>query len=251
MGSRFGNNSSASLLIPKAVFTSVLESDHLCICHLNVQSLTARNFTKFNELSMIFRDSLMDVICMSETWLDDSINDSMINIRGYKLIRNDRDRRGGGVCVYVRNNLVARILKTSNNNNSSPHSKTEYLCLEIECQGERFFLGVYYNPPEVDCSMLLFEHFEDYTVRYDSTFFVGDFNTDLRKTNNRQRRFSDLLSSLSLQCINIEPTFYHHFGCLLLNVVITDNTDLVVKHDQASMPGVSNHDMLFFNLWAS
>lgn len=89
MGSRFGNNSSASLLIPKAVFTSVLESNHLCICHLNVQSLTARNFTKFNELSMIFRDSLMDVICMSETWLDDSINDSMINIRGYKLIRTD------------------------------------------------------------------------------------------------------------------------------------------------------------------
>ena len=45
------------------------------------------------------------VICLSETWLDDSITDGEISIDGYCLVRRDRNRSGGGVCMYIRNDI--------------------------------------------------------------------------------------------------------------------------------------------------
>ena len=38
---------------------------------------------------------------MSETWLDPSVQDSEVDIEGYSLIRKDRNRKGGDVCMYI------------------------------------------------------------------------------------------------------------------------------------------------------
>lgn len=70
MGSFLGNNASANTLIPRAVVNSALCKDKLNICHINVQSICARRFSKFEELKLTFRDSKLDIICMSETWLN-------------------------------------------------------------------------------------------------------------------------------------------------------------------------------------
>ena len=43
-----------------------------------------------------------DIVCIVETWLDDTILDSEIAIQGYHLCRLDRSRHGGGVLIYVR-----------------------------------------------------------------------------------------------------------------------------------------------------
>ena len=43
---------------------------------------------------------------LSETHLCTIIDDSEIRIPGYTLIRRDRNRSGGGVAMYIRNNLI-------------------------------------------------------------------------------------------------------------------------------------------------
>ena len=45
------------------------------------------------------------VICLSETWLDDSITDGEISIDGYCLVRRDKNRSGGGLCMHMRNDI--------------------------------------------------------------------------------------------------------------------------------------------------
>jgi hypothetical protein len=42
---------------------------------------------------------------MSLDRLDISIPDFHININGYNLIRRDRNRNGGGVCVFIRKSI--------------------------------------------------------------------------------------------------------------------------------------------------
>ena len=37
--------------------------------------------------------------------IDDSITDGEISIDGYCLVRRDRNRSGGGVCMYIRNDI--------------------------------------------------------------------------------------------------------------------------------------------------
>ena len=49
----------------------------------------------------------LDVLCISETWLHKEIGDKEVSIDGYDIIRKDRtNKRGGGVCVYVRSSLA-------------------------------------------------------------------------------------------------------------------------------------------------
>ena len=45
------------------------------------------------------------MIGVSETWLDDSVEDSEVELPGYSILHHDRNRNGGGVCIYLRSDL--------------------------------------------------------------------------------------------------------------------------------------------------
>ena len=49
----------------------------------------------------------IDKVGISETWLSQTTSDNLISIDGYTLFRRDRadGRRGGGLCIYVKNTL--------------------------------------------------------------------------------------------------------------------------------------------------
>ena len=81
----------------------------LKVAHLNIRSL--RN--KIDSLRLEGLDSkTIDVLTLSETWLDDSIHDSEISLPGFICVRKDRvgGKKGyGGVAIYVRAGLPFRI----------------------------------------------------------------------------------------------------------------------------------------------
>ena len=41
----------------------------------------------------------IDLIGFNETRLDLNISDNMIDLNGYDIVRKDRSRNGGGVCI--------------------------------------------------------------------------------------------------------------------------------------------------------
>ena len=57
-----------------------------------------------------------DVFAIAETWLSNDISDAELFIPGYHIFRQDRDRHGGGVAVYIRDNLPAMLLTPSTPN---------------------------------------------------------------------------------------------------------------------------------------
>lgn len=65
----------------------------LNICHINAQSL----LKKIDEFRLIFESSMIDVICISETWFNESIEDGLVDLKPYNLLRSDRPTHGGGV----------------------------------------------------------------------------------------------------------------------------------------------------------
>ena len=55
---------------------------------------------------MLIKDSNIDVLAISETWLSNIIPDSFVNINGYKLYRKDRlNKTGGGVAIFIKENI--------------------------------------------------------------------------------------------------------------------------------------------------
>ena len=64
---------------------------------LNVASLTKY----IDEIRLLLYDKKLDVLALNETRLDSSISDELLTIDGYDIIRADRNRNGGGVCIFI------------------------------------------------------------------------------------------------------------------------------------------------------
>ena len=73
----------------------------LYLFHLNPNSL----LPKTDELRYIAKPSNAAVIGITESKLNNYILDSEIQIDNYQILCCDRDRKGGGVACYVRNDL--------------------------------------------------------------------------------------------------------------------------------------------------
>ena len=69
--------------------------------HLNINSL----LNEIGELRYIASSSNAAVIGITETKLDNTVYDSEVAVDGYNIVRNDRNRNGGGVACYIRNNI--------------------------------------------------------------------------------------------------------------------------------------------------
>ena len=63
--------------------------------HLNNRSRLPKMF----EIRLIANKTNASIIGKTESWLDNTVNDSEISIPGYCVVRHGGDRNGGGVCV--------------------------------------------------------------------------------------------------------------------------------------------------------
>ena len=83
-------------------------------CHWNLNSISAHNFIKISLLKTYIVTHKLDVICLSETYLDSSISndDKNLEMPGYDSYRADHpsNSKQGGVCIYYRNSLPLKIL---------------------------------------------------------------------------------------------------------------------------------------------
>ena len=88
-----------------------IDEHNLTFIHLNIRSLN-HNFEYLTDfLNLLTKKP--EIICISETWLN-NINNNNLNIPNYKQVIYNRHcqdkRRGGGVCIYVTNNLTYNIV---------------------------------------------------------------------------------------------------------------------------------------------
>ena len=73
--------------------------------HLNTRSLLPKMF----ENRLLANKTNASIIGITESWLDNTVNDSEISIPGYCVVRRDRDRNGGGFCVYVKSDMAYNV----------------------------------------------------------------------------------------------------------------------------------------------
>ena len=82
-----------------------LKTRGLHFCHLNVNSLLSKT-DKFRDITNHIKPAILDI---TEPKLDSSVTNAEVNTNGYSIIRNDRNRNGGGVACYIRNDLCFNI----------------------------------------------------------------------------------------------------------------------------------------------
>ena len=85
----------------------------------------------------------VDCALITETWFTKRHLDQQVSIEGFKLFRRYRQiREGGGVCVYVRNNIECNVVSLGN----AP-TRFEKLRLSFKYLNNIFHVSFCYHPP--------------------------------------------------------------------------------------------------------
>ena len=115
-----------------------------------------------------------DVICLSETYLDNSVlsDESDLNFPGYKLVRADYpgNVKRGGVCINFKESLSIHFLDV-------PSNLDECLLFELSYKNKKCFIATLYRSPsqsrdKFEKSLSNFEILIKDTI----SMIMGDFN---------------------------------------------------------------------------
>ena len=117
-------------------------STSFSFCHWTLNSLIAHNYVKLSSLQGYNSVYKHDVICLSETYFDNSVpsDESDLNFPGYKLVRDDyrRNVKRGGICIYFKEPLSIRFLDV-------PSNLDECLLCELSCKNKKCFIATLYH----------------------------------------------------------------------------------------------------------
>lgn len=196
-----------------------------------------------NEINAFFDDNFFHVISICETWLHSGIHDSLISRKDYYIIRNDREgKRGGGVACYVHCSLKAKLLDAS----PSMYSESpEFLLIELSqaCGGKLLFVSMY-RPPNTRLFTNFISSYNKIAHAYNNIIIAGDLNCNLLTDNTYSRHLRELIFSLSLFHVPSEATYHTSSSHTLLDIIILDSPDKLVKFTKSSTPFINGHDLL-------
>jgi len=132
-------------------------SSNISIMYFNCRSIVP----KFDELVCLCLANKPSIVCLTETWLCSDILDSELHIPNYSIVRQDRNRHGGGVAIYVNNALSFKVLLCG-------PSDLELIVISLQSSGHgNLCVGVFYRPPSSSSSIL--------DTLLDGLFSIGHF----------------------------------------------------------------------------
>ena len=179
-----------------------MSSEEIAVIHLNAQSI--RN--KISELT--HETEGYNVICVTETWLNQDIQSSSISIPGYQEIyRKDRDGNTyGGVGMYIRSGLISKSRTDLDIRN------LEAIWAEIQTGGKKLLVCAVYRPPNAGAEVWdLFEESlnQAKTTGISHILMLGDkpdtgklpYDTTGQRTNPHNRDISHNIGCDSHQLI--------------------------------------------------
>lgn len=202
--------SDSALIIDDSLITN-----NFSIVHYNIQSILNKVDILRTELKTF------DVLCFTETWLNQNTTNDCLDIEGFKLFR--RDRLGdshGGICVYTKSNIYSRRRQ------DLELPDIECVWLELNIHHRKFLLGTFYRPPNSRAGILT--SIEDsiglaYDTNISDIFITGDFNFDLLKRSSHQK-IRDLCQHFNLEQLITEPTHHTENSSTIINLIFTSNT---------------------------
>ena len=177
-----------------------------------------------------------DFICLSETYLDSPIPDSLLEIDGYNLVGVDHPNniKRSGVCIYYKESLAVRVI-------SLPDFK-EALLLEMTDNNKKIIVSVIYryrnhNNPEFDSFLSNLEQLLRDISKYKRTVSVitADFNARFSYWESKDINTSEgiklylLTSSNGFSQLINEPSHIQTNSSSCTDLVFIDQSNRISK----------------------
>ena len=186
--------------------------NRLIIGQLNINSL--RN--KIEALKLIMMHNI-DILIITETKLDETFPKAQFHIDGYAPpFRVDRSKNGGGVIIYVREDITAKEL--------TEHPSLinfEGTFFEINLKNRKWLVFGGYNPNKNTINNFLAQlgHVLDfYMAKYENYLLLGDFNSEVSET-----AMTDFCDTYNLSNLMKEHTcFKNPYNPSTIDLILTN-----------------------------
>ena len=164
----FDSNENAFDLIKQ---NRLKNKNKVILAHLNINSI--RN--KFTCLKELVSDNI-DVLVIQETKLDETFPERAFMIPGYKKpFRKDRNSHGGGIMVFIRDDIPSREVPQIQG-----FSDLEGMFVEINLRKSKWLLFATYKPPSFSKNnyfSLVNKALDAYGSKFENIILMGDLNT--------------------------------------------------------------------------
>ena len=207
--------------------------NRLTMGQLNINSI--RN--KFEALKSIVTGNL-DILVITESKLDEGFPNGQFDMEGYSApFRVDRNKHGGGVLIYVRDDITCRELK-----GHPPLNDLEGIFLELNLKKSKWFLFGGYNPNKENISYFvnaLGPVIDHYMPKYDNFILLGDFNSEMG-----ENAMSDFCDTYNLINLIKDPTcFKNPLNPSTIDLILT-NRPRSFQNSLTIETGLSDHHKL-------
>ena len=118
---------------------NIIDTTNCTLMCFNINSITHGD--RLHELADINNEISAEFIALVETKLDDTISQSIYKIPGYICEAKHRSRHGGGVILYIKEDIPYQRKKNLENKN------LEHIACEAIVGSEKYLINVIYRPP--------------------------------------------------------------------------------------------------------
>lgn len=176
----------------------------------------------------------LDILTVSETWLSPNVEDRLTTIKGYSLIRHDRQtltvkgtiKKGGGLGFYYKQTLDVDPDKFKHLNVSNASLEVQWVVVS-RSHTKKILVANVYRPPDGKVT----EAFDKLDEALDQiadlnkyeTLMIGDFNTDgANKKGQHYKLIKKFEAEQQLQQMITEPTRYSKKAHTTIDLAFTN-----------------------------
>ena len=187
---------------------------------MNVRSLNKHH----DELEALINslESPPDVVCISETWLQEDNSVNCFKLSGYNTIINkSRKGIGGGVMMQLKDNVT--IIEEFNS------ELAESISVLVKLNNEIFQIMLVYNPPNDNKFTFVDEfvkHLEAISNKNYRAVICGDFNINILKSNNLSSKYIDAVENNGFNQLIKQPTRVGYNSETLLDHMIVKDVNV-------------------------
>ena len=213
------------------------------VAFLNATSLKKHRSQLHQALSA---DSFYHVFGLVESRLKSEIDDCHIDMPGYSVLRQDHNPAGGGIILYVKNNLKKKVLHTSKTTQQCKPLLPEYITVWEEHSPPTLIVLVY-RPPNVPIrsDKQLVRILRSACSDYSHKIIMGDWNADMSTQNCPDSRFiRELMAELSLKLVETGPSHHAPTKSSWIHIILTAGCDSILDFDRRLSSFPSRHDII-------
>ena len=201
---------------------------------LNIRGLLG----KYEEMCTMLNQCKFDILGLCETFLNDEIQEYVYKIEGYNTVYKHRNRHGGGVLMYIKEDVKFELIEMNVCKN------VESIWIKTNVKSECIAIGVMYRPPSADVNYYndMLNQLDYVHSKFDKIILMGDLNYNCLSGDCNQ--VNTIESQYDMKQLITDPTRETVTSSTLIDVMFSNIPQLHVMSSVYKI-SVSDHYMIY------